>query len=129
MSVEARRVLQRLTSSFSLSGFILSQASNYIREQNLVHQLRAALDLSLPLPAGANSSQEKPVDPRKARSSKQGISVKTDTKSFESFVKGIGKVDSLMDLRRLRSDLGGEIRKTKGCLGELSKKSPSSSLD
>ena len=116
-----------LSSPLSVSSLFsrsFSQASNYIREQNLVHQLRAALDLSLPLPGGgggANSPQ--PVDPRKARSSRQGISVKTDTKSFERFVKGIGKVDSLMDLRRLRSDLGGEIRKTKGSLGELPSRS------
>jgi hypothetical protein len=92
------------------------QASNYIREQNLVHQLRAALDQSLPT-TGTSAQQSTDAAARKSRPSRQGISVKTDTKSFESFVKGIGKVNDLMDLRRLRSDLGGEIRKTKGSLG------------
>lgn len=96
-----------------------SQAGNYIREQKLVHQLRAALDQTLP-PAGASprSAGTTATNGPKVPSTplKKGISSKTDVKAFEGFVRGIGHMENLMDLRRLRSDLANEIRRNRTAL-------------
>jgi sorting nexin-25 len=123
----------------------LLQAGNYIRQQKLVSQLRSALDQTITGPPSSSSPHRReaslplqPLDPN-SRSipstttplpscpAKPSISSKTSSKSFESFVRGIGRMDSLMDLRRLRNDLGGEIRKTKGILESLHQQQQASS--
>ena len=47
------------------------------------------------------------------------ISVRTTPKQFEAFVKGIGKC-SLLNARRLRSDVTGQIRKTRAVVADRS---------
>ena len=47
------------------------------------------------------------------------ISAQTTPKQFEAFVKGIGKC-SLLNARRLRSDVTGQIRKTRAVIAETS---------
>lgn len=46
------------------------------------------------------------------------ISVRTSTKQFESWVRAISKSNNLLDVRRLRSDVTAQIRKTKALVGE-----------
>lgn len=46
------------------------------------------------------------------------ISATTDPKQFEAWVRGIGRTSSLLDVRRLRSDVTGQIRKTTALIGE-----------
>lgn len=41
------------------------------------------------------------------------ISVRTSARQFETFVKGIAKCNNLLDARRLRSDVAGQIRKAR----------------
>lgn len=97
-----------------LPSMLDEQAGNYIREQNLVHQLRAALEAT----SSSVTSPQKSLSTttHSGSTSRGSISSRTDAKSFESFVRAIGRVDSLLDVRRLRSDLGAEIRRTKGLL-------------
>ena len=50
-------------------------------------------------------------------SSRRGISSRTEPKAFDAFVKSIGRLDGLLDVRRMRSDVEREIRRTKELLG------------
>ncbi|CDZ96581.1 Intermediate filament-like protein, sorting nexins, and related proteins containing PX (PhoX) domain(s) [Phaffia rhodozyma] len=123
------------------------QATNYIRQQRLVHQLRQALELQslsphTPNPAlsprktSSPSKSERSIKNSHLRSSsptstgsKYRISSKTDPKDFDRFVRNIGKIESLMEIRRLRSDIDREIRRTKVFLEKIGAGAPDSSQD
>lgn len=45
------------------------------------------------------------------------ITMWTDTKHFEAFLRSISHSDSLLDARRLKNDITSEIRKTRLLLG------------
>jgi sorting nexin-25 len=47
------------------------------------------------------------------RSKTEDINSRTGIRHFESFVKSIGRTDSLLDARRLKNDISNEIRKTR----------------
>lgn len=47
------------------------------------------------------------------------ITLRTDPRHFESFLRSIARYDSLLDVRRLKNDVVGEIRRTRALLGEL----------
>lgn len=77
-------------------------------------QFREALDKqgsALSFPSAPGSSPTK-----RARKTEE-ISASTDPKQFEAFVRGIGRCSSLLDARRLRSDVAGQIRKTRALVG------------
>ncbi|EIW86981.1 hypothetical protein CONPUDRAFT_134308 [Coniophora puteana RWD-64-598 SS2] len=44
------------------------------------------------------------------------ITVQTDVRQFESFLRGINRCSSLLDARRLKNDIMGEIRRTRQLL-------------
>ena len=48
------------------------------------------------------------------------ITLQTDTRHFEAFLRSIGRCDSLLDARRLKNDISGEIRRTRALLGMVS---------
>lgn len=41
------------------------------------------------------------------------ITVRTDARQFESFLRGISRCSSLLDARRIKNDVMGEIRRTR----------------
>lgn len=45
------------------------------------------------------------------------ITIRTDVRQFESFLRGINRCSSLLDARRLKNDVMGEIRRTRLLLG------------
>ena len=45
------------------------------------------------------------------------ITIRTDIPQFESFVRSINRCSSLLDARRLKNDVVGEIRRTRLLLG------------
>lgn len=45
------------------------------------------------------------------------ITLQTDARHFEGFLRSIGRCDSLLDARRLKSDIVGEVRRTRTLLG------------
>lgn len=89
----------------------------------MVNQFREALDAqgsalaSHPITLPASPLSPSNTVTRRARKTEE-ISVKTPSKQFESWVRGIGKCSNLADARRLRSDVSGQIRKVRGKIGE-----------
>lgn len=47
----------------------------------------------------------------------ENINLRTDHRRFESFLRSINRCDSLLDARRLKNDIMGEIRRTRTLLG------------
>lgn len=47
------------------------------------------------------------------------ITIRTDMRQFESFLRSINRTSSLLDARRLKNDVVGEIRRTRLLLGML----------
>lgn len=45
------------------------------------------------------------------------ITIRTDMRQFESFLRSISRTSSLLDARRLKNDVIGEIRRTRQLLG------------
>lgn len=83
----------------------------------MVTQFREALDkqgaaLLAPSPSPAKRA-------RTHRRTEEVISFRTNAKQFDKFVSGIAKCNSLLDARRLRSDVSGQIRKTRAMLADL----------
>lgn len=96
----------------------------------MVSQFREALDAqgaalsatSIVIPSSSTPATPQPPTSTGAGSKRprrtEEISVRTSTKQFESWVRGIGRCGNLADARRLRSDVSGQIRKVRGMLGE-----------
>lgn len=92
----------------------------------MVTQFREALDAqgsaltSTSIVVSPSSSNAPlPFIPTKRSRRTEEISVRTPTKQFESWVRGIGRCSNLADARRLRSDVSGQIRKVRASIGEL----------
>jgi len=49
----------------------------------------------------------------------EAITIRTDARQFESFLKSINRCASLLDARRLKNDIVGEIRRTRMLLGTV----------
>lgn len=76
-------------------------AGAVIRQQKLISKVRSILD--------TESSTVSSVRPGPIES----ITSRTGIRHFESFLRSIGKTDSLLDARRLKNDVTNEIRKTR----------------
>lgn len=63
-----------------------------------------------------NQSPRKTIG-RHAKKPQETITLQTDARQFEAFLRSIGRCDSLLDARRLKNDIGGEIRRTRALLG------------
>ncbi|KAH9849249.1 PXA domain-containing protein [Lenzites betulinus] len=79
-----------------------------IRQQRLISKVRHILEAQLPRPnAGLADAPG---------STTETITIRTDAKQFESFLRSISRTSSLLDARRLRNDVMGEIRRTRTLL-------------
>ncbi|KAA1468107.1 PhoX domain-containing protein [Dentipellis sp. KUC8613] len=76
-----------------------------IRQQRLISKVRNVLEAQLPRP------QLRPATHR--ASPTDLITIRTDVRQFESFLRSIGRTSSLLDARRLKNDIVGEIRRTR----------------
>ncbi|KAI8990622.1 PXA domain-containing protein [Trametes punicea] len=79
-----------------------------IRQQRLISKVRHILEAQLPR-----------SHPRLAdipATTTETITIRTDAKQFESFLRSINRCSSLLDARRLRNDIMGEIRRTRALL-------------
>jgi len=47
------------------------------------------------------------------------ITIRTNLRQFESFLRSISRCSSLLDARRLKNDVVGEIRRTRILLGKF----------
>ncbi|KAI0046622.1 PhoX domain-containing protein [Auriscalpium vulgare] len=76
-----------------------------IRQQRLITKVRNVLEAQLPHP--------KPRLATARTSVTDTITIRTDAKHFESFLRSISHTSSLLDARRLKNDIMGEIRRTR----------------
>jgi sorting nexin-25 len=79
--------------------------------RRLISKVRNVLEAQIP--------QAKPglKAPRSADSGGEAITLRTDQRQFGSFFRSIDHMSSLLDARRLKSDIIGEIRRTRALLG------------
>lgn len=73
--------------------------------RRLISKVRNVLEAQLPRPVPRVAS------PR--LSTTEAITIRTDARQFESFLRSINRTSSLLDARRLKSDIMGEIRRTR----------------
>ena len=80
------------------------------RARKLISKVRRILETQGP------QSHSRRVHPTGAPRS-EDINLRTDPRRFESFLRSISRCDSLLDARRLKNDIVGEIRRTRTLLG------------
>ncbi|KAI0059452.1 PhoX domain-containing protein [Artomyces pyxidatus] len=76
-----------------------------IRQQRLITKVRNVLEAQLPNPKPRLATPRSSVT--------DTITIRTDARQFESFLRSISRTSSLLDARRLKSDIMGEIRRTR----------------
>ncbi|KZT30778.1 PhoX domain-containing protein [Neolentinus lepideus HHB14362 ss-1] len=79
-----------------------------IRQQKLVSKVRNVLEAQAP--------RTQPRHPSNTSAPAETITIRTDLRGFESFLKSINRCSSLLDARRLKSDILREIRRTRTSL-------------
>lgn len=75
-----------------------------IHQQKLISRVRTVLEAQSPR---ANKRAAGVVG------SEETITIRTDPRQFESFLRSIARYSSLLDARRLKNDIVGEIRRTR----------------
>ncbi|VDC05808.1 unnamed protein product [Peniophora sp. CBMAI 1063] len=86
-----------------------SLAGAAIRQQRLISKVRNVLETQLPSnPETIPAANTPPAPPPP-----ETITVRTDARHFESFLRSISRTSSLLDARRLKNDIVGEIRRTR----------------
>ncbi|RDB29667.1 Sorting nexin-12 [Hypsizygus marmoreus] len=84
-----------------------------IHQQKLITKVRNVLEAQSPRPQSRISTVA-PV-------STELITIRTDIRQFESFLRSINRCSSLLDARRLKNDVVGEIRRTRMLLANHDK--------
>jgi sorting nexin-25 len=77
--------------------------------RKLISKVRNVLEAQLPQP-------RPPIPPSNTPTADK-ITIRTDAKHFESFLRSISRCSSLLDARRLKNDIMGEVRRTRALLG------------
>ncbi|KAF9055864.1 PhoX domain-containing protein [Panaeolus papilionaceus] len=79
-----------------------------IHQQQLISKVRNVLESQLPRSRSraVNASSSTPGHTEK-------ITIRTNARQFESFLRSINNCSSLLDARRLKNDIVGEIRRTR----------------
>ncbi|KAF8634964.1 hypothetical protein AX15_000689 [Amanita polypyramis BW_CC] len=72
-----------------------------IHQQKLISKIRNVLE------------SQSPQVHRNPNGTTDTITIRTDVRQFESFLRGINRCASLLDARRLKNDVVGEIRRTR----------------
>ncbi|KAK4703178.1 sorting nexin-25, partial [Phenoliferia sp. Uapishka_3] len=111
-------VVEMLSDPDFWNRMIDDKAGAAIRDQQMVDQFREALDKQGTAISATSLAASSSI--RRTRRTEE-ISVRTNPKQFETFVRGIGKCNSLLDARRLRSDVASQIRKTRSAVEGKSK--------
>ncbi|KAH9947121.1 PXA domain-containing protein [Amylocystis lapponica] len=79
----------------------------------LVSKVRNILEAQIPRP---HTRLAEPLP-----TTTETITIRTDTRQFESFLRSISRCSSLLDARRLKNDVMGEIRRTRTLLANHDK--------
>ncbi|KAF8910120.1 sorting nexin C terminal-domain-containing protein [Gymnopilus junonius] len=78
-----------------------------IYQQQLISKVRNVLEAQLPRPKSVV------VPSSTVASGTERITIRTNVRQFESFLRSINHCSSLLDARRLKNDIVGEIRRTR----------------
>ncbi|KXN88850.1 Structural protein MDM1 [Leucoagaricus sp. SymC.cos] len=92
-------------------------ASAVIHQQKLITKVRNILDAQSPRSFGQHPAPAGSQAP----STPENITIRTDIHKFESFLRSINRCSSLLDARRLKNDIVGEIRRTRMLLANHEK--------
>lgn len=76
-----------------------------IQQQKLITKVRSILE--------AQSPRRRPLSQNPSSLTSELITIRTNTPQFESFLRSINRCSSLLDARRLKNDIMGEIRRTR----------------
>ncbi|KAG2022876.1 structural protein MDM1 [Coprinopsis cinerea AmutBmut pab1-1] len=87
-----------------------------IHQQRLISKIRNVLEAQSPRAL----SRVQPTAPVNT-SMPERITIRTDARQFESFLRSISRCSSLLDARRLKNDIVGEIRRTRMSLANHEK--------
>lgn len=79
--------------------------------RRLISKVRNVLEAQLP------RVQPELKAPRGTGSGAETITLRTDQRQFDVFLRSIDHMSSLLDARRLKNDIMGEIRRTRALLG------------
>ncbi|TRM66235.1 PXA domain-containing protein [Schizophyllum amplum] len=90
-------------------------AGAVIQQQRLVNKVRNVLEAQSPRRAAQPSEEVQSIVPTEV------ITIHTDPRHFESFLRSINRCSSLLDARRLKNDILGEIRRTRMLLANHEK--------
>ncbi|KZT08695.1 PhoX domain-containing protein [Laetiporus sulphureus 93-53] len=90
-----------------------SVAGAAIRQQKLVSKVRNVLEAQLPRPRHVRVAEPSSVA--------ETITIQTDARQFESFLRSINRCSSLLDARRLKNDIMSEIRRNRTLLANHEK--------
>ncbi|KAF9015695.1 PhoX domain-containing protein [Cyathus striatus] len=101
-------VLEMLTDPDFWNRSIDNIAGAAIHQQKLITKVRNILEAQSP----RSVSRLSPAQHLAGRSTER-ITVHTDARQFESFLRSISRTSSLLDARRLKNDIMGEIRRTR----------------
>ena len=81
--------------------------------RQLISKVRNVLESQLP----RNISRVTPTS--RSAGYTERITIRTTLRQFESFLRSISRCSSLLDARRLKNDVAGEIRRTRILLGSF----------
>jgi sorting nexin-25 len=85
----------------------------------MVDAFREALDKQAPALVAAtvrSFTAPTPTLPPRPRKT-EAVTVRTSSRQFESWLKGISQISDVGDAKRLRSDVAGQIRRAKSLTG------------
>ncbi|KAF6766716.1 PhoX domain-containing protein [Ephemerocybe angulata] len=102
-------VMQMITDPDFWNKSIDQVAGAAIHQQKLISKIRNVLEAQSPRPI----NRAPVVSPSIHTSTTEKITIRTDGKQFESFLRSINRTSSLLDARRLKNDITGEIRRTR----------------
>ncbi|KAF7784145.1 hypothetical protein Agabi119p4_310 [Agaricus bisporus var. burnettii] len=81
-----------------------------IHQQKLITKVRNILEAQSPrTTTHPTTTRDQPLVPPTSET----ITIRTDIRKFESFLRSINRCSSLLDARRLKNDIEGEIRRTR----------------
>ncbi|KAL0581061.1 tRNA (guanine-N(7)-)-methyltransferase (tRNA(m7G46)-methyltransferase) [Marasmius crinis-equi] len=91
-------------------------AGEAIHQQKLITKVRNVLEAQSP-----RSNRLSTALSSNASGTTETITIRTDMRQFESFLRSISRCSSLLDARRLKNDVSGEIRRTRMLLANHEK--------
>ncbi|KAF5312330.1 hypothetical protein D9619_002599 [Psilocybe cf. subviscida] len=102
-------IIEMITDPDYWNNTIDQVAGAAIHQQQLISKVRNVLESQLP----RHPNRVVPSSPTVSAGHTERITIRTNARQFESFLRSISHTSSLLDARRLKNDIVGEIRRTR----------------